>query len=450
MKRIVLISVVLIGILSVISINCKKDEIPVATSIELVAGGDQSAIIGSMLPELIEVLVKDQDGNPYAGATVNFTTIDGSITIATVLTNVEGKTATIWTLGETAETQSLTVIAYEADGTTHLSGSPITVNATAEAEPLEAESIEISSGNGQSGEIETELTNPVEVLVKDINGDVVFGVTVNFTVTEGSVSYATATTDTNGKASVNWTLGSTFDSQTLNVTAFKLDGFTSLTGSPLTFTATGTTPLVTDYDGNTYNTVGIGDQIWMAEDLKVTHFPDGTPITNVTSNSIWGDYDFTAKRYCFYNNNSNTDYGALYTGIAAMNGEGNSSANPSGVQGVCPDGWHIPSASEWDQLVSYLGGINVAGGKLKETGTTHWNSPNTSATNESGFTALPGGRRLFDGGAFAGLGESGSWWTTTEDEYGGSIIMILSYDNDDVSISGAYSPSGKSVRCVMD
>ncbi len=121
----------------------------------------------------------------------------------------------------------------------------------------------------------------------------------------------------------------------------------------------------------------------MAEDLRVTHYPNGDPIPNVTDNTAWGNLgdNNTDDAYCFYNNDNTTDYGALYTYAAAI-GDNWARDNADG-QGVCPDGWHLPTVAEWQELVNYLGGSSVAGGKLKETGTTHWNSPNTGATNES-------------------------------------------------------------------
>jgi uncharacterized protein (TIGR02145 family) len=119
-------------------------------------------------------------------------------------------------------------------------------------------------------------------------------------------------------------------------------------------------------DGQVYKWVKIGNQVWMAENLNYE-----------TPNSWWYD-----------NNSANGDiYGRLYTWAAAMNGESSSNSVPSGVQGVCPDGWHLPSDAEWTVLTDYLGGESVAGGKMKEAGTVHWNSPNTGATNSSGFTA---------------------------------------------------------------
>ena len=114
---------------------------------------------------------------------------------------------------------------------------------------------------------------------------------------------------------------------------------------------------VTDIDGNTYRTVRIGDQIWMQENLRVTHYADGTAVPFVENSTNWDALEWDDKAYCWYDNSvANKDiYGGLYTWAAAMNGELSSEANPSGMQGVCPNGWHLPSDSEWKQLEMYLG-----------------------------------------------------------------------------------------------
>lgn len=208
---------------------------------------------------------------------------------------------------------------------------------------------------------------------------------------------------------------------------------------------------IIDYDGNIYQTVQIGNQIWMAENLKTTHYANGTEITLVESNSAWDNLSLTDKAYCYYDNSStNGDiYGALYTWTAAMNGIASSDANPSGVQGVCPNGWHIPSDEEWTGLTDYLGGTSDSGGKMKETGTEHWCSPNTSATNESGFTALPGGRR-HNYGTFALLVYNAYFWCATEEDSLHAWFRGLGYDKSYVFKNDYYKTVGISVRCVMD
>lgn len=138
-------------------------------------------------------------------------------------------------------------------------------------------------------------------------------------------------------------------------------------------------PTVTDIDGNVYNTVLIGDQCWMKENLKVTHYPNSDEIPYITDNNAWaalGDNN-TDDAYCYYNNNSSSEYGALYTYSAAI--ADNWQRDNADGQGICPDGWHLPTDAEWTVLIEYLGGSIVAGGKMKESGTSHWNSPNTGA-----------------------------------------------------------------------
>jgi uncharacterized protein (TIGR02145 family) len=142
-------------------------------------------------------------------------------------------------------------------------------------------------------------------------------------------------------------------------------------------------------------------------------------------------------------------YGVLYNWPAAMAGSASSNANPSGVQGVCPAGWHLPSDAEWTELTDYLGGISVAGGKLKETGTTHWQSPNRGATNETGFTALPGGRRSI-GGYFVDVGNFGYWWSATENGTSNAGGRFLYYNFSSVEMTNFGKEHGFSVRCVRD
>lgn len=208
---------------------------------------------------------------------------------------------------------------------------------------------------------------------------------------------------------------------------------------------------LSDMDGNNYTAVKIGSQWWMAQNLKTSKFADGTPIEYFT-----GTYERTPitkyKKYFFYYNDDskfNATYGKLYSWAAVVNGVHDSSKNPSGIQGVCPDGWHLPSDVEWTQLLNHLGGKDVAGGSLKEEGTAHWKSPNVDATNASGFTALPGGYRNFDG-KFISLNETGYWWTTSQfNEDNGAYVKIYNRKASVTQIV-AYKENGYSVRCVKD
>src|SRR5690554_4554449 len=204
-------------------------------------------------------------------------------------------------------------------------------------------------------------------------------------------------------------------------------------------------------DGNEYNWVQIGDQVWMAKNLaylpSVNMVADGSEDAAGSYYYVYG-YDGTNVADAKATDNYAT-YGVLYNWTAAMDGEASSTTNPSGIQGVCPAGWHLPSDAEWTELTDYLGGTSVAGGKLKETGTTHWASPNTGATNETGFTALPGGYR-YGNGNFDYIGDNGNWWSATEDSTDTAWYRYMGFSYSDVYRLDYYKELGFSVRCLRD
>jgi uncharacterized protein (TIGR02145 family) len=208
------------------------------------------------------------------------------------------------------------------------------------------------------------------------------------------------------------------------------------------------TPLspITDIDGNVYNIVTIGTQVWMKENLKTTKYNDGTTIPNITDNTAW--VALTTGAYInYYNTPANsTTYGRLYNWYTVDNNAATKVAS-NGGKNVCPTGWHVPTYAEWTTLSTYLGDGKVALGKLKESGTSHWIS-NFGATNESGFTALPGGWRISNSGAFDRIGISGSWWTATPFGGNNGYLWYMDYD----WCEGRYSDwkYGFSVRCVRD
>jgi len=200
-------------------------------------------------------------------------------------------------------------------------------------------------------------------------------------------------------------------------------------------------PVITDTDGNSYNTIKIGTQIWMAENLRTTKYKDGTPIPLVADSADWSAIAFSTQtpQYCWYNNDSasySAVYGALYNWFVTETDK------------LCPDGWHLPASSEWLAMIDYLGGPAIAGSAAKESGTEHWNTPNTNATNSSGFTALPGGRRSWDG-TFEEMGEYGLWWNT-EDLLldAGYIYMFTSGPEAGLAYWDKWN--GLSVRCLKD
>jgi len=198
----------------------------------------------------------------------------------------------------------------------------------------------------------------------------------------------------------------------------------------------------TDADTNHYPVVTIGEQTWMAMNLKTIRYNNLDTIETTTPDTldIYGEstpnYQWTYKGY----ENKVPTYGRLYTWYAVTDD-----------RNVCPIGWHVPANDEWTILTTYLGGEDVAGGKLKETGTTNWFSPNTDATNETGFTALPGGTRNATG-PFEYIGDSGTWWSSTENETvtGDAWLLHLMFDWSGVSNPSFSESNGLSVRCVMD
>ena len=200
---------------------------------------------------------------------------------------------------------------------------------------------------------------------------------------------------------------------------------------------------ITDKDGNFYTSVTIGTQVWMVENLKTTKLNDGTEIPNVTDPLTWAN--LTTPGYGWYNNDANAYkalYGALYNWYAVNTGK------------LCPTGWHVPTDNDVTILETYLGGSDIAGGKLKETGTTHWLTPNTGATNETGFKALPGGT-YNSSGYYDQMGSVGVWWyiksSSPEETWWFNIWMDAAEFN---MFSGgtfyAYKATGFSVRCVKD
>lgn len=206
---------------------------------------------------------------------------------------------------------------------------------------------------------------------------------------------------------------------------------------------------MSDIDGNSYKTILLGDQNWMAENLKVTHYADGSAIPFVGDDGLWSELGESGKAYCWYDNMSEygDTTGALYSWSASLD--------------VCPEGWHLPSDEEWKELEFHLGMseeyVNkhewrgtYEGGMLKERGFSNWNNPNIAATNASGFTALPGGYRSNTGG-FYGFGMYAAYWTSTEKEETNTIwYRALSHENTDVYRYWVEGNRGASVRCVED
>ena len=206
---------------------------------------------------------------------------------------------------------------------------------------------------------------------------------------------------------------------------------------------------LTDIDGNIYRTVKIGDQLWMAENLKVTKYLNGDVIPNVTNDSLWSK--LVSGAYASYDNNDdNIDiYGLLYNCYAVED-----------ERKLAPVGWHIPTDEEWQELEKHLGMSQKdadhhfgrgtdEGGKLKESAILHWNSPNTGASNQSGFSALPGGARGING-LFKNKHKTASFWSSSEFGSYYAWFRLLSYNDSDIFRFNCEKLYGYSIRCVKD
>jgi len=197
---------------------------------------------------------------------------------------------------------------------------------------------------------------------------------------------------------------------------------------------------LTDVDGNVYNTVMIGNQAWMTTNLKTSRYYDKTNIPLVTDNTQWSARSSSA--FCWYKNDvgMNIDnYGALYNWFAVNTGK------------LCPIGWHVPSEYEWAILTDCIGGEYTASGKLKEAGEDHWFDPNYGASNDYGFTALPGGYRTgLAAGSFRARGFSGWWWASSEDQPTTARGRQMTFDSDYLARGSALKQNGYSVRCIKD
>jgi uncharacterized protein (TIGR02145 family) len=301
----------------------------------------------------------------------------------------------------------------------------------------------------------------------------------NFAITARGVCWNTSvnptimhnkTTDGLGSGSFTSKLTGLQVGTTYYLRAYATNSEGTAYGSTMIFETLGNT-FTDSRDGNVYKIVTIGDQIWMAENLRATKYADGTAIPLVNNETSWNALTTTSKAYCWYNDDiaNKATYGALYTWAAAMNGAASTTSNPSGIQGVCPTGWHLPSDAEWTQMENHLadnghnydgttggGGAKIAKSLANISG---WNSSSTTGAagntdypayrNKSGFTALPGGYRIGNG-TFGDVGYGGNWWNATEysaasawsRNVGSSKGGVDSYDN--------LKDIGFSVRCVRD
>ena len=198
---------------------------------------------------------------------------------------------------------------------------------------------------------------------------------------------------------------------------------------------------MTDQEGNIYKTIVIGSQTWMAENLRTTKYRNGDSIPEINDNSLWPI--LTSAAYCNYQNRHNPDtiatYGRLYNGYAGVD-----------RHNIAPAGWHVPSDAELRILITFLGGESVAGGKMREAGTIHWNIVNKGATNESGFTALPAGYRALSNGMFTDLHYASNYWSTTIPETSFMNNLMLNNYSEGCTLSDYYMRGGFSIRLLKD
>jgi len=186
------------------------------------------------------------------------------------------------------------------------------------------------------------------------------------------------------------------------------------------------------------NEVQIGNQIWMTKNLNVSRYRNGDPIPQVTDPTQWAN--LTTGAWCYYNNDpaNGPIYGKLYNWYAVKD-----------PRGLAPAGYHVPTYTEWNSLIIFLGDVDVAGGKMKEMGITNWLSPNEGATNSSSFTGLPGGNRSFNG-SFDSISYNGCWWSSTEYTINNAWLRLLFNNNTRSSWGSSRKTNGFSVRCIKD
>jgi uncharacterized protein (TIGR02145 family) len=263
------------------------------------------------------------------------------------------------------------------------------------------------------------------------------GVVWNTTPNPTVESYLGMTNEGIGTGSFTSEITGLIPGTTYYTKAFATSQLSTIYGNEVSFSAVGS---VTDIDGNEYEIVLIGDQVWMAENLKTGTYNNGTVIPKVTDDTDW--FNLSTGAHAWYGNsevNFNT-YGALYNWFAVETGN------------LCPAGWHVPGDDEWTVLADFLGGKEIAGGKLKAISDL-WKNPNEGATDETGFTALPGGGRE-EWGTYFNMEYSGNWWSADEYSSGSNYAFFRAVSYFDTSLgrnaSGYHKKSGFSVRCLMN
>ncbi|MDD4603153.1 MAG: FISUMP domain-containing protein [Bacteroidales bacterium] len=194
-----------------------------------------------------------------------------------------------------------------------------------------------------------------------------------------------------------------------------------------------------NYGGQIYRTVIIGSQCWMKDNLNIGKWIDESQVQKQTDNNL-------LEKYCYGNNFVNCDqWGGLYQWDEMMQ-----YVQTPNAQGICPPGWHIPSSQDWKTVIRFLGGDNLAGGKMKYTGSNGWQTPNVGATNSSGFTALPGGYFDYMPQQWHDIFRDGYFWSSETISKSTAVAMTLNYRNDMTDLYEEYMLSALSVRCVRN
>lgn len=314
-----------------------------------------------------------------------------------------------------------------------------------------------SDGNGNS------TTDVVPVAPTNLSGSAVSTTQINLSWTDNSTNETGFKIERKTGTGIFTVVGTT----TSNVTTYSDTGLTpnttyiyrvfsynssgdSATYSDEEIVITNST-FITDIEGNTYQIITIGNKTWTQNNMNVTKYSDGTPIPQVTDENSWTNMEIGA--WCYYNNitTNGITYGKLYNWYAVKGIYDSASAsNPALRKKLAPNGWHIPSDTEWTTLIDYLGGLTVAGGKMKSTGAMIWQSPNVGATNESGFSGLPGGGRNINGGTFADIGKNSYWWCSSEKTTTSAWYYILNNGYVNAYRSSNNKKLGFAVRCVKD
>ena len=448
----------------------------IPTKLELVYGNNQNGILGDTLKESIIIRVLNQNGTAIAGHFVHFSVNDNGEIYPEGLSNYLGKISNSWRLGTNSFMQRLTISSFRTDGTTHLEGSPLII------EPKIASTLEIISGNNQTGEILSRLSEPIVARVKDQAGNLIAGIPVAFEepLDIGGGLYVPFftvydTSDAEGLVEHKWKLlnhSSLSSQRVLNIMIVNSDSIIAPNTQLIKANATATallTTTVTDIDGNVYGVLPYGDNLWMTSNLKTTKYNDGSEINNITGTLDW--YNAKSGAFCWFNNDvmNKEKYGALYNWYAVQ------------TEKLCPQGWRTPTENDWNSLINYLtengfgfggSGSDVAKSMATKTDWTYISALiinpgeivyDMQDNNSSGFSAYPAGFRMLGGfddnptyvltRDFMLKGSHSIFWTSTAYTLYGqtrAINFSLSSYGAVVTKSSSNFYSGSSVRCVRE